>query len=61
MSFELFFTRFQKMDNLFEYKGNPMEEDAKTHFLFKGVHKSYLHKLIEALKYQMTTNPSATL
>ena len=38
-----------------------MEEGAKIRFLFKQVDHSDLHKSIEALKYQMETNPSGTV
>ena len=38
MSFELFFTKFHNMCNIFEKEGEPMEEDAKTQFFFKQVH-----------------------
>ena len=56
MAFELFLTKCQKMYNIFEGEGEPMEEDAKTRFLFKRVKHSYLQKSIEALKSQMEQN-----
>ena len=38
-----------------------MKEDDKIYFLFKRVEHSDLQKSIEALKYQMATNPSGKM
>ena len=35
--FELFLSKLQKMYNIFEEEGDPMEEDAIIRFLFKRV------------------------
>ena len=53
MAFEIFITKCQKMYNIFEEEGDPMEEDARIRFLFKTFDHSDLHKSIEALKIQM--------
>ena len=58
MECEIFLTKWQKMYTIFEEEGETMEEDAKTRFLFRRVNNSDLQKSIEALKYQMPTNPS---
>ena len=44
MVFELFLTKCQKMYNIFEEEGEPMEEDAKIRFIFKIVDNLDLHK-----------------
>ena len=49
------------MYNIFEEEGEPMEEDAKTHFILKQVDHSDLKKSIEVLNYQMETNLSGTV
>ena len=38
-----------------------MKDDDKVLFLFKLVGPSYLRKSIQALKYQMVTDPSGTV
>ena len=52
MQFETFLTQMQKMFNIFEKEGEPMEEEAKIRFLFKKVQNNDLQKSDEALKAQ---------
>ena len=35
MAFEVFLAKWQKMYDIFEEEGEPMEEDAKIRFFFK--------------------------
>ena len=51
----------QKMFNIFEKEGEPMEEEAKIRFLFKKVQNNDLQKSVEALKAQQTTSPPGTV
>ena len=61
MQFETFLTQMQKMFNIFEKEGEPMEEEAKIRFLFKKVQNVDLQKSVEALKAQQTTSPPGTV
>ena len=61
MQFETFLTQMQKMFNIFEKEGEPMEEEAKIRFLFKKVQNNDLQKSAEALKAQQTTSPPGTV
>ena len=61
MQFETFLTQMQKMFNIFDKEGEPMEEDAKIRFLFKKVQNNDLQKSVEALKAQQTTSPPGTV
>ena len=61
MQFETFLTQMQKMFNIFEKEGEPMEEEAKIRFLFKKVQNNDLQKSVEALKAQQTTSPPGTV
>ena len=57
MPFETFLTQTQKMFNIFEKEGEPMEDEAKLRFLFKKTKCDRLQKTVEALKVQQRTNP----
>jgi len=61
MQFETFLTQMQKMFNIFEKEGEPMEEEAKIRFLFKKIQNNDLQKYVEALKAQQTTSPPGTV
>ena len=61
MQFETFLTQMQKMFNIFDKEGEPMEEEAKIRFLFKKVQNNDLQKSVEALKAQQTTSPPGTV
>ena len=50
MQFEVFLTNMQKMFNIFEKEGEPMEEEAKLRYLFKKVQHVALQKTVKALK-----------
>ena len=50
MQFETFLTQMQKMFNIFEKEGEPMEEEAKIRFLFKKVQNNDLQNLSKLLK-----------
>ena len=54
MCFEIFLTQCQKMYNIYEKEGEPMPDDAKTHFQFKQVQHSGLRGAIEAVRAQIT-------
>ena len=61
MQFETFLTQMQKMFNIFEKEGEPIEEEAKIRFLFKKVQNNDLQKSVEALKAQQTTSSPDTV
>ena len=56
LSFEMFLTKCQKMFNIFEQQGEPMEEEAKIRFLFKKIEHSGLQSAIEAMRARITTS-----
>ena len=58
MPFETFLTQSQKMFNIFEKEGEPMEDEAKLRFLFKKTKCDKLQKTVEALKVQQRTDPT---
>ena len=55
MAFETFLTQCQKMFNIFEEEGEPMQEGARIRYLFNQVQHSGLQSSIEALRAQETT------
>ena len=55
MSFEIFLTRCQKMFNIYEKEGEPMQDDAKIRFLFERTQHPNLQGHVNALKANITT------
>ena len=60
MAFETFLTNCQKMFNIYETEGEPMNEETKVRFLFKRVQHDKLQSAIEALKAQQTAGTDIT-
>ena len=60
MAFETFLTQCQKMYNIREREGDPMNDGAKVRFLFNNVTHQGLQSSIDALKAQQTTGTNIT-
>ena len=61
LSFENFLSKCQKMFNIYDQEGEPMEEDARIRFLFQKTQHTVLQVDIAALKAEITTNVPGTV
>lgn len=60
MAFETFLTQMQKMFNIYETEGEPINEDQKIRLLFKKIQHKDLEPAISALQTQQTLGQAIT-